>query len=155
MLPSYDKRIIRVGAVKSNGERAEESNYGVTLEGFRVANLYAPGRLHVKYPDAGKDIVMGSSFSSPVVGAVAGLLFWMDLKDSMNGLKISEILEETSRHHGKDSLPVVDVEAAVTKAAGIIVGKEDLGISDIEIPDSIAILLKTQNQAEKTVNTSL
>jgi len=150
ILPSYDKRILRVGGVKSNGERAEESNYGVTLEGLQVANVYAPDRLYVTYPDGKQDIVIGSSFASPVVGAVAGLLFGMDSQGVIDGYKITEILKKTSQRHGSDLLPIVDVEAAVKKMKTITIeGRSS------EIPNSLDATLKARKQTEKTTNTDL
>jgi len=95
MMPSNDRRVLRVGSVLRDGARAPESNFGVTPEGITVANVYAPGRLEVAYPDGKKDVVMGTSFAAPVVAAEAGLLLDAGA-GSISGPGAAQVIRQTA-----------------------------------------------------------
>lgn len=111
MLPSHDKRILMVGSVLNNGNRAPESNYGVTMEGMKVVDIFAPGRLYVTLPNGERNLAVGTSFSSPVVGGVVALL--LSMNPTMSGQDVANYLEGSVSK--TNDLPILDASAAVQK----------------------------------------
>ena len=81
--------VISVGALKSNGERLADSNYGANTVG-----IYAPGELIFSTVPGGYEVKSGTSMAAPHVTGVAALMLSLD--STLTGAELKQIILGTA-----------------------------------------------------------
>ncbi len=108
--------ILTVGAIDTNNNLYSWSNYGNNQD------LVAPGCVYTTLNGGGYSVGCGTSFSSPVVAGVAGLV--LSANPSLSGSAVASLLKQTADDLGVAGWDItfgygrVDAAAAVTAAGG-------------------------------------
>ena len=118
--------IISVGATDSNDVRALFSSYGEYLD------LVAPGLgIYTTRLGGGYATPAGTSFSSPVVAAVAALM--ISVNPALDPVRIDAILKETADDLGEEGDDIYYGEGRVNAAAAVLAAWESEN-PDSEVP---------------------
>lgn len=115
--PAAYSNVIAVGAVDSNRQRADFSQYGTGLE------VMAPGQgIYSTVPGGSYDTYDGTSMATPHVAGVAGLI--RSVNKNLTSDQVRQILRDTAVNAGPANeygYGLVDAYAAVQAAGGQIV----------------------------------
>ncbi len=137
--PADGDSVIAVGAVSVGGAKANFSGFGPTADGRTKPDVAAIGiDVHLASPNGSYSNGSGTSFSSPLVAAVACQI--LQVNPDLNPIEVRDILRATaSQAENPDNAlgwGIIDADAAITRAEQLVTATED----ETPIPDAFEVL---------------